>query len=33
MKNGCGLVSTFVPGKGSVEVFGSKVNREHGKLS
>ena len=33
MKKGCGLMRAFVPGKGCVEVWGSKVNGERGELS
>ena len=32
-EKGCGLMRTFVPDRGSVEVLGSKVNGEHGELS
>ena len=33
MKKGCGPMRAFVPGKGCVEVLGSKVSGEHGQLS
>lgn len=33
MRKGCGLMRAFVAGMGRVEVLGSKVNGEHGKLS
>ena len=33
MRKGCELMGAFVPGMGRVEVLGSKVNGEHGKLS
>ena len=33
MRKGCELMGAFVPGMGRVEVLGSKVNAEHGKLS
>ena len=33
MKKGCGPMRAFGPGKGCVEVLGSKVSGEHGQLS